>query len=54
MVEKFIIENWEYVLLCFYIAEKIVKATPTKKDDVVFDMVITPIVNFFKKKVGKK
>ena len=31
--------NWEYVLVAFYVAEKIVKLTPTTKDDILLDIV---------------
>ena len=37
--------NWEWVLLGFYIVEKVVKLTPTTKDDVLFDMVLEPLFN---------
>ena len=40
--------NWEYVLLALYVVEKIVKLSPSKKDDVVWDMVIKPIVDKIK------
>ena len=40
--------NWEYVLLVLYVVEKIVKLSPSKKDDVVWDMVIKPIVDKIK------
>ena len=36
-------QNWEWLLLGFYTIEKIVKLTPTKKDDVIFDMVLKPV-----------
>lgn len=45
----FLIKNWEWALLVFYVAEKIVKATPTKKDDILFDMIIKPIMQKGKK-----
>ena len=35
--------NWEYVLLVLYVVEKIVKLSPSKKDDLIFDMVLKPI-----------
>jgi hypothetical protein len=35
--------NWEWIMLGFYTLEKIVKLTPTDKDDIVFDMVIKPV-----------
>ena len=43
--------NWEYVLLAVYVVEKLVKLSPSKKDDVIFDMIISPIFNALK---GKK
>ena len=42
--------NWEWVLLSMYVLEKIVKLSPTTKDDVKFDMVLKPI---FEKIKGK-
>ena len=36
-------ENWEWCLLGFYTLEKIVKLSPSKKDDIIFDAVIKPI-----------
>jgi|TARA_B100000700_G_C14557887_1_gene629696 hypothetical protein len=35
--------NWEWVLLGFTIVEKIVKLSPTKYDDMLFDMILKPI-----------
>ena len=49
-----IIDNWEFVLLAFVALEKIVKKTPCKWDDVLFDMVIDPIFKNFAKKEGLK
>ena len=40
---EWIAENWEYVLIVIYALEKIVKLTPTDKDDIIFDMVIKPV-----------
>jgi len=31
--------NWKWVLLGLYVAEKVVKLTPTKYDDIVVDIV---------------
>ena len=42
---SFITSNWEWFLLALYIVEKAVKLSPSKKDDVVWDMVIKPVVN---------
>ena len=39
----FVFANWEWFLLGFMVLEKIVKLTPTKKDDIVFDMIIKPL-----------
>jgi len=43
----FVAANWEWFLLGFYVAEKIIKITPTKKDDIIFDSIIKPIWNKF-------
>ena len=37
--------NWEYVLLALYIVEKIIKLSPSKKDDMIFDMILKPIID---------
>ena len=31
--------NWEYVLLALYVLEKVVKLSPSKKDDVIVDKI---------------
>ena len=31
--------NWEWALLAFMIAEKIVKISPSRKDDIILDVV---------------
>ena len=36
-------QNWEYILVVIYALEKIVKLTPTKYDDIIFDMILKPI-----------
>ena len=46
----FFASNWEWILLSMYILEKIVKLSPTTKDDVIFDMILKPI---FEKIKGK-
>ena len=43
--------NWEYVLIAFYVLEKVVKLSPSKKDDVLFDTILKPIFGMF---TGKK
>tara|TARA_Y100000310_G_C19958871_1_gene480311 strand:+ start:193 stop:342 length:150 start_codon:yes stop_codon:yes gene_type:complete len=42
--------NWEWFLLALYVVEKVIKLSPSKKDDVVWDMVLKPIVNKIKGK----
>ena len=42
--------NWEWVLLAMYVVEKVVKLSPSKKDDVIFDMILKPIVDKMKGK----
>ena len=37
--------NWEYLLLALYVVEKVIKLSPSKKDDLVWDMVLKPIVD---------
>ena len=41
--------NWEWFLLALYVVEKVIKLSPSKKDDLVWDMVLKPIVNKIKK-----
>ena len=41
---------WEYVLLAVYVVEKLVKLSPSKKDDVIFDMILKPIMDKMKGK----
>ena len=42
--------NWEWVLLAFYVLEKVVKLSPSKKDDIIIDGIIKPIFDMFKTK----
>ena len=44
---EWIAANWEYVLVGIYTIEKIVKLTPTKYDDIIFDMILKPIKEKF-------
>ena len=50
-MNEWIITNWEWVLLGFYILEKVVKLSPSQKDDIIFDSILKPIFNMFS---GKK
>ena len=47
---SFISSNWEWVLLALYVIEKAIKLSPSKKDDLVWDMVLKPIVDKIKSK----
>ena len=42
-----LLSNWEYILLGFMVLEKVVKLSPSKKDDILFDSIIKPILNMF-------
>ena len=42
-MSEWIVANWEYVLVVLYAVEKIVKLTPTKYDDIIFDILLKPI-----------
>jgi len=44
----FITSNWEYILLALYVVEKVIKLSPSKKDDVIFDMILKPVINKLK------
>lgn len=46
----FIVANWEWFLLGFMAAEKLVKLSPTQADDILLDVVW----NGIKKMAGKK
>ena len=50
-MSEWMMANWEYVLLGFYVLEKVVKLSPSKKDDIIFDSILKPIFNMFS---GKK
>tara|TARA_B100000214_G_C23393970_1_gene368447 strand:- start:224 stop:373 length:150 start_codon:yes stop_codon:yes gene_type:complete len=45
-----ITSNWEWFLLALYVLEKAIKLSPSKKDDLVWDMVLKPIVEKIKGK----
>ena len=47
---SFISSNWEYFLLALYMLEKAIKLSPSKKDDLVWDMILKPIVDKIKKR----
>ena len=43
-----LLANWEWILLALYIVEKAIKLSPSKKDDVVWDMIIKPVIDKIK------
>jgi hypothetical protein len=47
---SFLTSNWEWFLLGLYVLEKAIKLSPSKKDDLVWDMVLKPIVDKIKGK----
>ena len=47
---SFITTNWEWILLALYVVEKAIKLSPSKKDDVIFDMILKPIIDKVKGK----
>ena len=36
-METWLIENWQWILIGFYVAEKVVKLTPFSWDDILVD-----------------
>jgi hypothetical protein len=49
----FLSDNWGTLLAVFYVAEKVVKLTPTDKDDIVFDIVVSGLKKVVSKKNGR-
>jgi hypothetical protein len=47
---EFLTNNWEWCLIALMVAEKIVKLSPSKNDDIILDSVVKPILNLFKPK----
>ena len=45
---SFLTGNWEWILLALCVVEKAVKLSPSKKDDVIFDMLLKPILDKLK------
>tara|TARA_R100000808_G_scaffold20363_1_gene44076 strand:+ start:427 stop:576 length:150 start_codon:yes stop_codon:yes gene_type:complete len=45
---EYITANWEWFLLGLYVVEKAILLSPTKKDDMVWDMFLRPIVEKIK------
>ena len=53
-MNEWLMANWEYCLIAFMVLEKLVKMSPSKKDDILLDSIITPIFNMLNKKMEKK
>jgi len=51
---NWIIGNWEYALLVYFVAEKVVKLTPTKYDDITLDIIWASLKNITKKNTDKE
>ena len=47
---EFLTNNWEWCLIALMIAEKIVKLSPSKNDDIVLDIIWNGIKNMGKKR----
>lgn len=45
--------NWEWVLLAFMVLEKIVKMSPSDKDDILLDVVIQGLTKMVKGEESK-
>ena len=50
---EWITSNWQYILIAVMVAEKLVKLSPSKNDDIILDSIIKPMLNFFKDKMIK-
>jgi hypothetical protein len=47
-------ENWDICLLGLYVCEKAIRLSPSKKDDVIFDMILKPVWDAVSSKIEKK
>ena len=47
---SFITANWEWCLLALYVLEKGILLSPSKKDDMIWSMLLKPIVDKITKK----
>ena len=47
---EWIQNNWEIVVIIFFVIEKVIKLSPTKSDDILLDMIIKPLFEKFKPK----
>ena len=49
-MDTWIIQHWQYILVALYVAEKVVKLTPWKADDIVIDIIGKTLMRFFSPK----
>ena len=49
-MNEWLATNWEWLLLGFMVLEKVVKISPSKKDDILLDSIIRPIFNLLNPK----
>ena len=49
-MSEWLTANWEWGLVAFYTLEKVVKLSPSKKDDIMFDAIIKPVFSMFSPK----
>ena len=47
---SFLTSIWEWFLLGLYVVEKAIKLSPSKKDDLIWDMIVKPIADKIKGK----
>ena len=50
---EFLSEHWETVLVVFFCLEKIVKLSPSDKDDILVDVVFQGLTKMLKKEGSK-
>ena len=46
---EWLASNWEWVLLAFMVLEKVVKMSPSDKDDILLDVVFQGLTKMVKK-----
>lgn len=44
---EFVWANFEWFLIGFMVVEKVIRLTPSKRDDIILDMILKPIWNKF-------
>ena len=47
---EFLTNNWEWCLLGLYVLEKAILLSPSKKDDMIWNMLLKPLVDKIKGK----